>query len=302
MESITNGLLDVRFFDPEVQRLLLNSTHGLRMATNNKGIITGNSIRFPIADIDGIAPTVSKGSPIAPDDIIAQTVVANIESYEQSAKLFPQDLNATNSAASLRALAAAKVVHGMENRFTKVILDSLQNYDTTEMEVGAADEAFDVEMIDRVNLLADNHNWGQNDRFMLLPPEARYTLMQDEKFVEVWSLVNGKNLVDQAMKGEDYNDQIRWTPYRGFMIGFMAKQGTRNVVGLPVAADTSLMGFAWKRSRLGFGMNSGIETRIFEDKTKEGNPIVFKVNGSCGAAIIDPEGVIGIKIDPTPLA
>lgn len=302
MDPITSGLLDVRYFDPEVQRLLLNSTHGLRMATNNKGIIVGNSIRFPLADIDGIAPTVSKGSPIAPDDIIAQTIVANIESYEQSAKLFPQDLNATNSAASLRALAAAKVVHGMENRFTKIILDALQNYDTTEMEVGSSSDAFDVEMIDRVNLVADNHHWGEGDKFMLLPPEAKYTLMQDNKFYEIWSLVNGKDLIDRAMKGSDNDEQIRWTPYRGFMIGFMGKQGANSVVGLPTAADTSLMGFAWKRSRLGFAMNQGLETRIFEDKTKEGNPIIFKVNGSCGSAIIDPNGVIGIKMDPTPLA
>lgn len=302
MDPITTGLLDVRYFDPEVQRLLLNSTHGLRMATNNKGIIVGNSIRFPIADIDGIAPEVSKGSPIVPDDIIATTVVADIVPYEQSAKLFPQDLNATNSAASLRALAAAKVVHGMENRFTNTILEALKQYDDSSMEVGDYSTAFTVSTIDQVNLLADNHGWGESDRYMLLPPEAKYTLMQDEKFYEIWSVVNGQSLADRANKASDLDEQIRWTPYRGFMIGFMQKKAGRNAVGLPIDADTSLMGFAWKKSRLGFGMNQTLETRIFEDKTKEGNPIVFKTNGSCGAAIIDKEGVIGIKIDPTPLA
>lgn len=302
MDPITEGLLDVRYFDPEVQRLLMNSTHGLRMATNNKGIIVGNSIRFPIADIDGIAPEVSKGSPIVPDDIIATTVVADIVPYEQSAKLFPQDLNATNSAASLRALAAEKVVHGMENRFTKCILDALQQYDDVDMEVGSNTTPFEVETIDQVNLLADNNGWGEGNRFLLLPPEAKYTLMQDQKFYEVWSLVNGKSLVDNAMKADDYNEQIRWTPYRGFLIGFMQKKTGKNAVGLPIATDGSLMGFAWKKSRLGFGMNQNLETRIFEDKTKEGNPIVFKTNGSCGSAIIDKEGVIGVKIDPTPLA
>lgn len=301
-DEISNGILDVRYFVPEVERLLMNATHGLRMTTNNKGIITGNSIRFPIADIDGIAAEVSKGSPIVPDDIIATTVVADIKSFEQSAKLFPQDLAATNSAASLRALAAAKVVHGMENRFAQCILDALSNYDDTNMEVGSSSDAFDVEMIDQVNLLADNHGWGEGNKFLLLPPEAKYTLMQDQKFYEVWSLVNGKDMVDKAIKYGDDDEQIRWTPYRGFLVGFMQKKSGRNVVGLPIANDTSLMGFAWKRSRLGFGMNQGLETRIFEDKTKEGNPIVFKVNGSCGAAIIDPEGVIGIKMDPTPLA
>ena len=302
MDPITSGLLDVRYFDPEVQRLLLNSTHGLRMATNNKGIINGNSIRFPVADIDGVAQEVSKGSPIVPDDIIATTVLAEITPYEQSAKLFPQDLNATNSAASLRALAAAKVVHGMENRFTKTILDALAQYDDTDMEVGDKDTGFTVETIDRVNLLADNNGWGENRKFMLLPPEAKYTLMQDQKFYEIWSVVNGKDMVDKAMKADDNDEQIRWTPYRGFLVGFMQKKSARNAVGLPVAADGALLGFAWKQSRLGFGMNQTLETRIFEDKTKEGNPIVFKTNGSCGAAIIDKQGVIGIKIDATPLA
>lgn len=302
MDPITSGLLDVRFFDPEVQRLLLNSTHGLRQATNNKGIIVGNSIRFPIADIDGIAKEVSKGSPIVPDDIIASTVVADIVAYEGSAKLFPQDLNATNSAASLRSLAAQKVVHAMENRFTQTILNALMQYDDVDMEIGSATTAFEVETIDRINLLANNKGWGNGNKFLLLPPEAEYTLMQDPKFYEIWSLVNGQKMVDRGMKNDDLDEQIVWTPYRGFLVGFMQKKDDDNVVGLPIADDGALMGFAWKKSRLGFGMNQGLETRIFEDKTKEGNPIVFKTNGSCGSAIIDKRGVIGIKIDPTPIA
>lgn len=302
MDALTSGILDVKFFDPEVQRLLLNSTHGLRQATNNKGIIVGNQIRFPLADIDGIAREVSKGSPIVPDDILAQPVLADIVPFESSAKLFPQDLNSTNSAASLRALAAQKVVHSMENRFTQTILDTLAQYDDAEQEVGSATTPFEVETIDQVNLLADNRGWGEGNKFLLLPPEAKYTLMQDEKFTEIWSLTKGASLIDSAAKADDLDEQLRWTPYRGFMVAFMQKKHGRNLVGLPIAQDGSLMGFAWKRSRLGFGMNQSLETRIFEDKTKEGNPIVFKTNGSCGAAIIDSEGVIGIKIDPTPVA
>ena len=302
MDPITSGLLDVKYFDPEVQRLLLNATHGLRMATNNKGIIVGNSIRFPLADIDGVAAQVSKGSPIVPDDIIATTVTADIVNYESSAKLFPQDLVATNSAASLRALAATQVFHRMENRFTSVILQALSQYDDVNMEVGSVSEPFEVETIDRVNLLADNHGWGEGNKFMLLPPEAKYTLMQDSKFTEIWSLTNAGAMVDQRIKSDDYNEQIRWTPYRGYFIGFMQKLAGRNAVGLPIASDTSLMGFAWKRSRVGFGMNEGLSSRIDQMPQFEGNPIVFKTNGSCGSVIIDQEGVIGIKIDPTPVA
>lgn len=300
MDPITTGLLDVKYFDPEVQRLLNNATHGLRMATNNKGIIVGNSIRFPLADVDSVATEVSKGSVIVPDDIMAETVNADIVPYEKSAKLFPQDLNATNSAASLRSLAAYKVVHAMENKFTETILDALSQYDDVTMEVGSATTPFEVETLDRVNLIADNHGWGGAERYMLLPPEAKYTLMQDPKFYEVWSLVNGKTMIDRSVKSSDLDDQIQWTPYRGFLIGFMQKKAGRNVVGLPIATDTSLMGYAWKKNRIGFGMNQTLQTRIDIMPQFEGNPIVFKSNGSCGAAIIDHEGVIGIKIEPTP--
>lgn len=301
MEGVSTNLLDVKYFEPEVLRLLMSATHGLRMAVNNKGILTGSSIRFPLIDIDGIAPVVSKGSDIAPDDLMAEVQNIEITPYEGSCKLFQQDLNATNSAASLRAAAAAKVVHAIENRFTQTILDALGNYDDTQMVVGSNQTPFEVETIDRINLLADNHGWGNDNKFILLPAEAKYTLMQDQKFFEIWSIVNGQRLIDRGIKQSDDNMQIEWTPYRGFMVGFLPKVG-RNVVGLPVATDGALMGYAWKASRVGFGMNQGIETRIFEDKTKEGNPIVFKINGSCGAGIIDKEGVIGIKIDPTPIA
>lgn len=297
MDSITTQILDVKYYEPEVLRVLMASTHGLRNAVNNKGIIVGSSVRFPITDIDGISNVVSKGSPINPDDLMADVKNVTIESFESSTKVFPQDLAATNSAASIRANAAMKVVHAMENRFTQCILDALAQYDDTEMEVGSASTKFTTASLDAVNLLADNHGWGNGDKYILLPAEAKYTLMQDSKFYEIWSIVNGQRFRD-GIKASDDSMQIEWTPYRGFNVGFLPKAG-RNVVGLPTAADTSLMGYAWKSSRVGFAMNQGLESRIFEDKTKEGNPIVFKTNGSCGAGIIDSEGVIGIKIDPS---
>lgn len=302
LQGFSTGLLDVKYFDPEVQRLMLNATHGLRMATNNKGVIVGNQIRFPLGDTDGMAKRTSKGSPIDPDDLLVRSVNADIHAYEASARLFPEDLNSTNSESSLRAMAAEKVYNSMENRFTVDVLNALEQYDDTEMEIGSADTPFTVKTIDEINLLAGNNNWGMADRYMLLPYEAQYTLMQDEKFYEIWSLTNGKALVDNVGKSGDADNMLRWTPYRGFMIAFMAKQKDgKNLVGLPTADDGSILGFAWKRSRVGFGMNDTLQSRIFQDPTKEGNPIVFKTNGSSGAAIIDKSGVIGIKIDATPL-
>lgn len=301
LQGFSEGLLDVRYFDPEVQRLMLNATHGLRMATNNKGVIVGNQIRFPLGDTDGMAKRVSKGSPIVPDDVLVQAVNADIVDYEASAKLFPNDLSSTNSEVSLRAMAAEKVYNSMENRFSAEILNALAQYDDTEMEVGSSATPFTVRTIDEINLLAGNNNWGSTNRFLLLPMEAQFTLMQDEKFYEMWSIVNGKNMVDNIGKTGDADNQIRWTPYRGFMVGFMAKKQANNKVGLPVNADGSVMGYAWKQSRVGFGMNETLKSNIFQDLTKEGNPIVFKTNGSCGATIIDKSGVIGIKIDATPL-
>ena len=232
---------------------------------------------------------------------LVRSVNADIHAYEASAKLFPEDLNSTNSESSIRAMAAEKVYNSMENRFTVDVLEALAQYDDTEMEIGSANTPFTVKTIDELNLLAGNNNWGMADRYLLLPFEAQYTLMQDEKFYEIWSLTNGKALVDNVGKSGDADNMLRWTPYRGFMIGFMAKKQANNKVGLPIAEDGSILGFAWKRSRVGFGMNDTLQSRIFQDLTKEGNPLVFKTNGSSGAAIIDKTGVIGIKIDATPL-
>lgn len=297
MQGISSNILDIRFYDAEVQRVLLSATHGLRNTVNNKGIIVGSSVRFPITDIDGISNRVSKGSPINPDDLMADVKNIDIESFEASCKVFPQDLAATNSEAGIRANAALKVVHAMENRFTQCILDAFKQYDDTEMEIGSSSTKFTTASMDELNLLADNHGWGAENKFVLLPAEAKYSLMQDDKFYEIWSLKNGRSFGD-SVKSSDNNMNIEWTPYRGFNVGFMPKAG-RNVVGLPTASDTSLMGYAWKSSRVGFAMNQNMTSKVFEDATKEGNPIVFKTNGSCGAGIIDKEGVIGIKIDPT---
>ncbi|MDR0367073.1 MAG: hypothetical protein LBH41_00660 [Rickettsiales bacterium] len=136
MDPITSGLLDIKYFVPEVQRLLLNSTHGLRHRVNNKGIIVGNEIRFPLIDIDGEAQKINDGAPTVPEDLYAETALAQIILYEAAVKLNRTVINATNSAPSLRAQAAAAVVHRMENRFSHVILDALAQYDDTDMEIG----------------------------------------------------------------------------------------------------------------------------------------------------------------------
>lgn len=299
MDLVTSGILNTIFFKDVLTTYMMNATHGLEMATNNEGTIVGSSIRWPLTDIDSIAKRTSKGSPITPTPLMADTILANILDYEESTQLFPSDLAATNSAASLRDNAAKKVYHAIRNRYTQNVLDTLSQYDDTKMEIGSVTTEFDVELIDRINLLADNTGWGNNGKFMLLPPEAKFTLFQDQKFYEAWSLVNGKDVVDRALKGDDDSMDIAWTPYRGFVIGFMPKAG-RNIVGLPVASDGSLMGYAWKKDRVGFGKNEDMTVNIFQDLKTEGNPIVFKSNGSCGSAIIDKEGVIGIKMNPNP--
>ena len=299
MDPITSGLLNVTYFVAEVQRLMMNSTHGLRNVVNNKGIVVGNEIRFPLVDIDGEAQPINDGADTVPTDLYADTAVASITLYEAATKLNRTVINATNSAASLRANAAAKVVHQMENRFTAQILEALMQYDDVNMEVGSATTPFTVETLHLVGLKAGKNNWGMNDRYLLLPTEAEYTLKQDPKFYEIWSIYNGGRQVDQFGKPNDMDDSIRWIPYNGFNVAFMNIKDARNAVGLPVADDGALMGFAFKGSRVGFGMNQAMETRIFEATYKQGNPIVFKTNGSCGAAIIDPTAVIGIKIDPS---
>lgn len=299
MDPITTGLLNITHFVAEVQRLMMNSTHGLRNVVNNKGIVVGNEIRFPLVDIDGEAQPINDGADTVPTDLYADTAVANIVLFEAATKLTRTVINATNSAAPLRAQAAAKVVHQMENRFTRTILDALMQYDDVDMEVGDKDTPFTIETLHMVGLKAGKNNWGETDRYLLLPREAEFTLKQDPKFYEIWSIYNGGQAQQQFGKPDDLNDNIRWVPFNGFMIAFMNIKDAKNAVGLPVADDGALMGFAFKGSRVGFGMNQAMETRIFEATLKQGNPIVFKTNGSCGAAIIDQSAVIGIKIDPT---
>lgn len=299
MDPITTGLLNITHFVAEVQRLLLNSTHGLRNVVNNKGIVVGNEIRFPLVDIDGEAQPINDGADTVPSDLYADTAVANIVLYEAATKLNRTVINATNSAAPLRAQAAAKVVHQMENRFTRTILDALMQYDDVDMEVGSASTPFTIDTLHLVGLKASKNNWGDNDRYLLLPSEAEYTLKQDPKFYEIWSIYNGGQAAQSMGKANDMDDNIRWIPYNGFMVAFMNIKDAKNAVGLPTADDGALMGFAFKGSRVGFGMNQAMETRIFEATLKQGNPIVFKTNGSCGASIIDQSGVIGIKIDPS---
>lgn len=299
MDPITTGLLNITHFVAEVQRLMMNSTHGLRNVVNNKGIVVGNEIRFPLVDIDGEAQPINDGADTVPTDLYADTAVANIVLFEAATKLTRTVINATNSAAPLRAQAAAKVVHQMENRFTRTILDALMQYDDVDMEVGDKDTPFTIDTLHQVGLKAGKNNWGETDRYLLLPREAEFTLKQDPKFYEIWSIYNGGQAQQQFGKPDDLNDNIRWVPFNGFMIAFMNIKDAKNAVGLPVADDGALMGFAFKGSRVGFGMNQAMETRIFEATLKQGNPIVFKTNGSCGAAIIDQSAVIGIKIDPT---
>ena len=258
-----------------------------------------SGILRPLVDIDGEAQPINDGADTVPTDLYADTAVANIVLYEAATKLNRTVINATNSAAPLRAQAAAKVVHQMENRFTRSILDALMQYDDTNMEVGDNSTPFTVDSLHEVGLLAGKNNWGENDRYLLLPREAEFTLKQDQKFYEIWSIFNGGNAVNGFTKPNDMDDSIRWIPYNGFMVAFMNTKDANNAVGLPVAGDGALMGFAFKGSRVGFGMNQALETRIFEDKTKQGNPIIFKTNGSCGASIIDTRGVIGIKMDPS---
>ena len=298
-DPVSSGLLNEKFYETEVLRALHNTVGGLRAAVNNKGIITGNQIQFPMVDGDGIARNVNDGSPTVPDQLLAQTKVATIVPYEAAISLYRTQLNATSTAASLRAEAAAAAVTRMENRFTDTILTAMMQYDDTNMELGSSSSAFDIYMLMELDYMTRKANWGDNDKFLLLPPEAEYAMKQDDKFNELWSNYTGREVLPQWQSTVENAASIRWYRYGGYNIGFMGVKGGKNTVGLPVAADTSHMGFAWKRGRVGFGMNMGVETRVFEDTTKQGNPIVFKSNGACGATIIDLDGVIGIKIKPT---
>ena len=80
----------------------------------------------------------------------------------------------------------------------------------------------------------------------------------------------------------------------------MGQKSSGNVAGLPVTdGEGAATGYAWLAPRIGYGSNEGFCGSIFEDKTKQGNPIVFKTNGSMGTTIIDTQGLIGIKLDGT---
>ena len=123
-------------------------------------------------------------------------------------------------------------------------------------------------------------------------------MKKDAKFYEIWSLYQGRALANPGAPVADTNS-LMWYPWRGWNIAFMGQKGGDNVVGLPATDNSAATGYAWVRDRVGFGMNQNIEGDVFIDKTKQGNPIVFKANGSCGAVIIDKKGVIGIKMSGT---
>lgn len=298
-DPVSSGLLNETFYSAEVTRALHNVVGGLRAAVNNKGIIVGNQIQFPLVDGDGIAKPVNSGSTTVPDQLLVSTATAVISPFESALSIYKENLAATTTAASLRAEAALATVNQMENRFTNTILDALMQYDDTEMEMGSSTTPFTIDSLIELDYMTRSANWGDNDKFLLLPPEAEYSMKMDDKFNELWSNYTGREVLSQMQNTVDNAPSIRWYRYGGYNIGFMGVKSTTNKVGLPVAADTSHMGFAWKGSRVGFGMNEGLEASVFEDKTKQGNPIVFKANGSCGAQIIDLKGVVGIKIKPT---
>lgn len=299
MDILSSGLLNQKFYEAELVRALNNTTGGLRMAVNNKGVIVGNQIQFPMVDGDGIAKPINSGSPTVPEQLLVATATATIVSYEAAVALYKENLAATSTAAGLRAEAAASVVRKLENRFTDTVLTAMAQYDDTNMEIGSSTDVFNIDALQELEYKARVANWGDNEKFLLLPPEAEYAMKSDSKFDTLWSNYNGRDVLGQMLSTQDNQPMIRWYSYMGWNIGFMGTKGGSNVVGLPVAADGSHMGFAWKKSRVGFGMNQAVEANVFEDKTKEGNPVIFKANGSCGAQIIDTKGVIGIKVKAT---
>jgi hypothetical protein len=302
-DPISSGLMNEIFYQPEVIRAFNNTTGGLRKFTNNQGNIVGNQIRFPFADIDDIATRVQSGSPVVGEQLNASTAIATILPYEKAVFLHQADLASTSSAASLRSLAAMKTVRALENTFTDTILTEMLNYDDTNMEVGSATDSFDTNLFIELDRKCNDNNWGYNNRYLLLPPAAKETLEKDTKFVEIWSSYNGRAVEGSAESVMDNENEIRFVPYRGFMIGFMGIKGTKNKTGLPVVTTTTandtVMGFCWKPSLVGFGMNQGIQTSITLRKDLQGDPIQFKTGGSCGAKIIDATGVIGIKLQNT---
>lgn len=301
--NFSDGILNIDYFHAQVMAYLKAATHGLEKVVNNTGIIEGNRARFPLADTDTIAKEVAFGSPIVPEDSLTETRFVEIKPYEISTKLFPFYLNSTNSSGQMRQIAAAKVVHGIRNRNTQTVLNALANYDDTTHEIGSKDEDFTVDSFGALNLMADNYAWGNTGKYILLPAEARYTLEQDEKFIDATNLLNGGMVAknDALIKSDDQDLDISWIPYRGWNIGFMPKKG-KSIVGLPMDSDNeAIMGYAFKGSRIGFASNESLSVRVKENDMMEGNPLIFKANGSCGAGILDDDGVIGIKIRPNPL-
>lgn len=298
MNDVNTGILNVKFFVEEVTRLFHNKVGGLRAVTNNKGVVVGKTIRWPLVDTDGIASATNFGSPTIPDSLVADTVEAEIVPYEGATSLDPFVLASTNSAAGLRAAAAEKVMNKIENRFTDVILTALSQYDDTNMEIGTSADSFDVDFMTDLDTMARVNNWPDGNRFLLLPPQAENALKKDSKFYEIWSLYQGRALANPGAPVSD-NNSLMWYPWRGWNIAFMGQKGNENVVGLPATDSGAATGYAWIRDRVGFGMNQNIEGDVFTDKTKQGNPIIFKANGSCGATIIDKKGVIGIKMSGT---
>lgn len=299
MDIISSGILNTTYFEQEVLRLLKNNTNDLDRYVNNKGIVTGDRIRFPVIDTDGMATEANIGAPTNPSQLFADTATAIIRPYESAVMVSQFDLASSNSAAGIRAAAAEKVVSDMKKKKTDLILDVMSNYDDATMELGSASEAFTVDSFADLDYLARKNGWKDAGRFVLLPPQAENTLKKDNKFYEIWSLRNGgKAMVDGIPTSEDGG--IVFYPYGKWNVGFMGQKGTGNVSGLPVTdGDGAATGYAWLMSRVGFGGNQAMVGSIFEDATKQGNPLVFKTNGSMGSAIIDLQGLIGIKLDGT---
>ena len=299
MDVISSGILNVTFFEAELTRLLHNSVGGLRNYTNNKGIVVGNQIRFPLIDTDGMAQETNDGAPTNPSQLFADTATATIKPYEAATMVSQFDLASTNSAAGVRSAAAEKVVSDMEARATDLILAEMDNYDTATMELGDHLTDFTVDSFADLDYLARKNNWGDAGRFILLPPQAENTLKKDEKFYQIWSLRNGgKEMVDGIPTSDD--GSIVFYPYGKWNVGFMGQKSAGNVAGLPVDdGDGAATGYAWLGARVGYGSNQAMQGSIFVDKAKQGNPLVFKNNGSMGSALIDLQGVIGVKLDAT---
>ena len=299
VDILSSGILDATYFESEVTRCMHNSFGGLRNYVNNKGLITGKTISFPLLDDDGMAEEANEGSPTNPTQLYGDTAEATIKHYEASTMVLQSTLAAATSAAGIRATAAQKVVKDMEKRATDLILGQMANYDDANMELGDASTDFTVDSFADLDYLARKYGWSDNGRMLLLPPQAENTLKKDQKFYEIWSLKNGgKTMVDGIPTAED--GRLVFYSYGKWNVGFMGQKSSGNLAGLPVTdGDGAATGYAWLINRIGFGQNQGFNGRVFEDETKQGNPLVFKTNGSMGTTVIDSQGLIGIKLDGT---